>query len=44
MSLSDQIEEIPKGLTCACGECDLRKINVTHLKQSIKNIECYAKT
>jgi len=36
MSLSDWIMEIPKGLTCACGECDLSNIRTKNVKEFIK--------
>lgn len=38
-SLSDKIKPIPKGLTCICGNCDLRTIRVEDVKQFIKELK-----
>lgn len=39
MYLSNEIIEVPKGLTCACGKCDLRKLPVDKVKKFIKDIK-----
>ena len=38
-NLSDKIMEIPKGLTCACGKCDLSNIKTKYVKEFIKVIK-----
>ncbi len=39
-TLNDLILEIPEGLVCACGECDLRSVKVSVLKaEAIKRVK-----
>ena len=35
-NLSDKIQELPKGLTCACGKCELSKIRTQDVRKFIK--------
>lgn len=39
MSLSDKILTTPKGLTCICGHCDLRKLFLKDVKEAVKELE-----
>jgi hypothetical protein len=41
-TLKDLTPEIPKGLTCVCGECDLKIVRVKDLKsEAIKWVKFY---
>ena len=43
-TLYDLILEIPEGLICACGECDLRGVKVSVLKaEAIKRVKAIIK-
>lgn len=37
-NLSHKIIEVPKGLHCACGKCDLSKIHTKDVKEFIRKV------
>ena len=38
-NLSEKISEVPQGLTCACGKCDLSNIKTKYVKEFITTIQ-----
>lgn len=44
MSLSDKIPEVPKGLVCICGNCELRKLNIKDVKEAVRELKEEIKT